>query len=806
MYLAYKAGVFACLLHGAAAIRQASSLGFHDAASALPEGAAASRAFLGNHTVASASYLQRDKRPSAAAEGEAVAGRREESPPAAAAEKEGLTIEIDYCDRKASLFSPSCWRSGSLGKEEAIIVALAVFCVLMSVVAAVLAHALYHQDDRAALDVAQGLSGSAENEVKDEESKPEDEKAEAEAVDEEKEGRANVASLERGIASAMAYAVPIVMQGQKLQEALEKRKEMILERAGQMAYEEAHNLASDVSKAFKADGLIEEAMKTHTMLETPTVSVLVASAFAPAQLRFHYSANKTSICLNLFSAAVSLGVLVADQLIKCDVQPGLKEAKIKQYEARIVLWFAVSASLDATSVMTRFLVNYSIGRFLQDLPEPPSLATATDKFDTLRRLVEYYINTGGSALVRLDEVSRSSLNVLADLSVVLQLLWMLYGGDIVMVTPWLPCTAVGVVVLRIRVFLFLVLLIPSSFNLILSVLNMLAFVRQTQTSVLQAAKDLDKGLGLGVPVAGILARAFMVRGSDDIAVELQMNRLEQQRLERDLRAAEATLASVREEKRKADLSVDSLEAKRAQLAAEDSEIALQLELRDQLLQNSKKLIDNLSDVAQHAADAADKQVKEWEEGGGPEVLQKLAAGELDMETLQRNANQTLQSIQEDESFQRALAQGQEVATLAKAKAAELAEDERVQRALEKGKEVAKDIARDERVQRAIEKSKEVANDIAQDERVQRAIEKGKEVATDIAADERVQLALEKGKQVASDIAEQAAQDERVQRTLSTLSRATTSSAQAPSSSTAAPAAPPEDSRGEASGSKPPNAP
>jgi len=249
---------------------------------------------------------------------------------------------------------------------------------------------------------------------------------------------------------------------------------------------------------------------------------------------------------------------------------------------------------------------------------------ADDPIQALCVLLDYYMTTGCEALARLDRVMSSVLYVLADWTVVFNYVWMIYATHIVFNTPWQGCPTLGIIVLRVRVLVFLCLLLPALMNIVMFVLVRFLGTDRFQLSLIGTAEAVDEILDLGVPLTEMAAQALLVRSTRGVAhLQRRKHELRRKLLLGKQQEAEAKLQELQRQRTATEAEVRRLREEREWLRREAAAEASQADeqRREQqsrakavVLANAEQAFSELSQQAHKASKSAEEEVRRWERG------------------------------------------------------------------------------------------------------------------------------------------------------------------------------------------------
>jgi len=356
----------------------------------------------------------------------------------------------------------------------------------------------------------------------------------SEPTEEEVQQRANDALqatdllAERSLVSALAFVMPTEDQRPKVYGALQEHASTAAGKAAALAFEEAENLCGDLQDIFSMQDDTKDAMfQAIGSIEIPTLSTLIASALAPAQLRLLHVTNQIRAFQVMFFTALSGSVLLWHGWAPCMVTP---------QQHTLFVWYIVDASVCGFCVLIRLWTMHRVGAILGEVNDPPEVA-AEDPVRALRIILDYYLTTGADALVSFDEVMKSCFFALANWVTVFNTVWLLYGTDLVFNMAWQDCMHYGILVLRIRVVFFHIFLFPILVSIVLFFLGSFLESVGFQNAVMRAADATDELLGIGLPIASILVQSVLVRNKYDMA-KLQLRRYELKKIELEIKQRE----------------------------------------------------------------------------------------------------------------------------------------------------------------------------------------------------------------------------------------------------------------------------
>mmetsp|Transcript_108071 Transcript_108071/g.196688 ORF Transcript_108071/g.196688 Transcript_108071/m.196688 type:complete len:979 (+) Transcript_108071:132-3068(+) len=435
---------------------------------------------------------------------------------------------------------------------------------------------------------------------------------------------------EKGVMSAILYAAPIMMQSKRIYSKLEERLQRTQESARKLATQEATNLMTDIqSLAGLTDLVVDQSVLDH--LNAPSLAAIVASALAPAQLRILHFFSGTALVFSMTFMLMDVSVVAWDWQVPCLNKPeqinrGMKLQMIMNIWWKnsstnaMYLWFFIDFFVHLFCFLIRWRVTKVVGTLLETINRPPPVQLVEHPMDALRLILEYYLSTGAESLVELDNVMDSWSLYFASWSVCFDTIWLIYAVDVVWNTPWIDCTAIGLLILRIRSMFFLMLFVVYVLQIVGFMLSQLFQSQAFSLAVLQGADKADTALQLGIPLFRILVQALVVRSSSDmIAIQLNIHQQERdnlqrrkEKLQRDLSDVEQKEESSKEAMEKLNIEKMALSERYADTAARAEEF---LRVKQELLDSSQKFFDDIKKKTAEVAARAEQQYEEMQRDG-----------------------------------------------------------------------------------------------------------------------------------------------------------------------------------------------
>jgi len=435
---------------------------------------------------------------------------------------------------------------------------------------------------------------------------------------------------QRGLLTALSYAAPYAMQGKKVYETVDKRMMLAREKAAGVFMDEMKSLGKDVAETLDmGDAAQFSALQN---LELPAIALLVASAFAPAQLRYHYYMDQQWLLLKVLCLLLGGTVLFFDWNAQCPTVGwfawSLPATTYKQVNDDIFMWFAFDCFVCGISFMIRVSFMLSIEKTLEEIEKPPPNVVVDSPLQALRELTDYYITTGGEALLKLDNLLTSNLYAMANWSCVFDFFWMIWGTNLMLNTKWVECRRWELVTLRIRVFIFLILFIPYLSVLIGFFASRYVSKGNFNVAIMTAADSIDEVLQLGFPLARVMAHATLVRDAGDmVSMELRVQIAERSRLEAQQQEQAAALAVVAKEQTTIEQKIEVLQQRQLENRGKSRDQVFYEEherMKKAILADSEKLFRQANRRAKQVTDGYTQQFDEFEQGEGGDMVRQVA--------------------------------------------------------------------------------------------------------------------------------------------------------------------------------------
>jgi len=338
----------------------------------------------------------------------------------------------------------------------------------------------------------------------------------------QREAQENVRSAdflaERGIIGAFAYATPLLMQGQRIQQVMTKRVDSVMDKARQVALEEVHNLGQDVRQALDIEGFDKILKDTFSDDKVPTLAILMSSLFANMQIKAAHIANLIGIVQNAVFSILSLIAVPVEVAKPCHQGTAM--------ERYVLAWFCVDGLINLFCIAVSITAFYMTKQIIATLDKPPPpVQDAGDPSKRLRYLVDYYSSLGVDALIELDRFRESTVYKLNRFVGIVSVFMLIIGTDLCFNTNWDDCTGtslIALIVLRLRIVLYLMLFIPM-FLANMCFITYAVLGGDFQLTLLDIAAATDASMQLGFPLVTIAVHSMLVRTPSDM-LDVQLRR------------------------------------------------------------------------------------------------------------------------------------------------------------------------------------------------------------------------------------------------------------------------------------------
>eukprot|EP00913_Durusdinium_trenchii_P012470 g11706.t1 len=165
----------------------------------------------------------------------------------------------------------------------------------------------------------------------------------------------------------MAYPQEDVylMESQRIYETIDKRSRKAQEMIARAAVDEVKNLTSDMQEIFEVQDIKGQLFRSLGEIDTPSLATIIASAFAPAQLRALHISNMVSLAMVLVIVVLDALVLLADKGSSCEsfVGPSVQPNQLD-------LWYKVDLGISGFCFLVRFWTFRTLGPLIQERGEP----------------------------------------------------------------------------------------------------------------------------------------------------------------------------------------------------------------------------------------------------------------------------------------------------------------------------------------------------------------------------------------------------------------------------------------------------
>jgi len=490
-------------------------------------------------------------------------------------------------------------------------------------------------------------------------------------------------SVERNLAGAMAYMAPLALQSQRIMETLDKRSRSAQERVLKTVIEESKAITADLGEVFEVSDIQGALFKSIKDVDTPTLATIVASMLAPAQLKVMYYNSKIGVYCYVFLVLLDGLCVLSDRGTHCiSLMWGQEKKGIIDH------WYEVDLGIAAFCLLVRWWTKRSLGFIIEELDAPPPISVGDNPMQVMRVLLSYYLSTGNQAILKLDEVSGSWLNGLANWQSVFDLIWLIASGYLVFNTTWLMCPNTGLGLLRARFILGMMFIGPALLNVVFFFISRMMNSEGMKVSLLQAADKVDNALQLGFPIVTVIVQAAAIRSKRDmVQMQLRLIELKKSEAEKRRKEAETELEKAKKDEEQAETTAEKHRAElQAMQGKSDDQLLLEQEQKkDTLLKDAEMVFGLVNQRAQKATREAEEQVQKWEEGEGGELLQAVARGE-GLAHVQSKVGEATSDLQDQEWVKQAKAKAMNAAETAQAQATQALNSQEVQQALATGQQ------------------------------------------------------------------------------------------------------------------------
>jgi len=342
--------------------------------------------------------------------------------------------------------------------------------------------------------------------------------------------------------------VPMVMQGQRINQIAEARLQTIQQRVPQLITDELNAGFSELTENLQLPTLTGP----NVMDDLPPISLMVAGFAAPVQLKMLAGENISRLGLSialLLLDMLSLGLGYGHPCVSFFL--GYKGSFLKPWMGVDVLslGFTVIVRAVAMSAVNQTLA--AVDKMQNEIPNLPA-----DPKEAFRVTLERNLLGGAQAMLQYDRLANSPSFKILDVLPVFDLIWQIGGIALLFDTPNNFCQARTLMYwARLRGTIFLIGFLPTVITLVLVIVKAAVASQGFCMAVLKGAAAADKKLFPdGPPVITVLVRAFLVRDTTDMArMELQVMKYEtgivqgeRDSLRSQFEAAEAKAAKMEE--------------------------------------------------------------------------------------------------------------------------------------------------------------------------------------------------------------------------------------------------------------------
>eukprot|EP00928_Gymnodinium_smaydae_P029373 TRINITY_DN2213_c0_g1_i1.p1 TRINITY_DN2213_c0_g1~~TRINITY_DN2213_c0_g1_i1.p1 ORF type:complete len:1149 (+),score=344.51 TRINITY_DN2213_c0_g1_i1:65-3511(+) len=551
---------------------------------------------------------------------------------------------------------------------------------------------------------------------------------------------------QQSLLTVIAYTAPFFRQGAALKGVIETHAERTRNHLAATAATEADEMIKAVRDKLYVSGLENHAFLTS--FDIPKATTVLAAAMAPLQLKSIYASNLLSIVLQSIFLIMDLSIVILDVKEDCwstisEHERGYFGLKADSHVVKktdmwfdkvafdyVYGWFAIDMIVTLVMLVIRLRVNGTLSELLGRLEAAPKVNIVKDPIESFRTLVDHFTSKGGAALMELRNVAGSSLFAMVDVYIFFNFCWMIYAAKLTLNIPWAGCAHASLFLLRTRVIIFFILLIPWVLAMFLAVFNVVIKRSGVAIAILRVADSVDEGIGLGLPVCKVFAAVILVRSMrGDAELQVTVKTATVAQAEKIAAEAAAIAAQADQDLQEARGELASAEERLAELGA--TGVAKQFEeMRNTIMNDSESFLRDLEERGNKLA----------EETGAKEATEELSLAIQRGQLADFIKKRLEESMPED--LDKMAKQAQERAA-AMASQAQQAAEQAQQEAAARAEQVA------EQAQAAAEQAAQHAEVLAEQaaEAAEHAAEHAQEAAEEVAA---------RGRAAAADAADAAA--------------------------------------------------
>jgi hypothetical protein len=373
--------------------------------------------------------------------------------------------------------------------------------------------------------------------------------------------------IQNSLLVGFAHVMPFVMEGLRMKNAVDRSSERFKTKSLKIVGEEADLCKEEVLTALGYGA--EVSAVSHDLKDSwmPSAALLFAAYTAPGQVRIKHVFNLVGSIMSCVLAVLSL--ISAPMMF---VRP-CYEGTVMQH--RLCAWFAIDGAWSIVDAMKGLIVYRRSSRLVEGLVVPPPIDHVGDSLEALRKLAEHHSTNGAKALEGLDSLGSSGTSIF---SFICSFLLAIVGADFAFNTGMDDCPGLGLVpllVLRLRVFLYLMLALPMVCLLPLLAPGIVAGAGPGP--LLSIATNLDETLQLGFPLFTLLVESLVIRNRKDFFEILTAQAQEKaDGIERRRYAVEVALAKQKTEEEAVNAKLEGFyqEKEAAKLAMSPEDAAL----------------------------------------------------------------------------------------------------------------------------------------------------------------------------------------------------------------------------------------
>eukprot|EP00929_Paragymnodinium_shiwhaense_P090546 TRINITY_DN50732_c0_g1_i1.p1 TRINITY_DN50732_c0_g1~~TRINITY_DN50732_c0_g1_i1.p1 ORF type:complete len:779 (+),score=226.08 TRINITY_DN50732_c0_g1_i1:141-2477(+) len=310
---------------------------------------------------------------------------------------------------------------------------------------------------------------------------------------------------EPSIDNAISAAAPVLANTcDTVSNSFNKRSQAFAARCSRLLQQETQAVKDDIDEVFDMKNFQGMMKSMSSTLQVPPVPILLAAITAKSKAEATHSINVSGVFQNAFYALLSWFAVLTNWRQPCHAGTTMGQ--------RFQAFIAIDIMVNVISFVVAVWAASDSRTLVESLENPPEGAKDEDANMAIQRLVHYAMTSGADNLIRVQHMNQKFYHRLNEVTGVVQTVFYVYGVHLALNTTWYDCESealAGLVMLRMRTILYLMLFLPRMISVLGTVLGV-ALWNTMRSVALGVAQSVDQNLRLGFPFVTVIMKTLLL--------------------------------------------------------------------------------------------------------------------------------------------------------------------------------------------------------------------------------------------------------------------------------------------------------